>query len=215
MGKLRGLLIVLAGAVGLLALVPAVSAASTPWTLYNYNSSGNTIVPTATDSTATTASFDFASGVYTGALTTNAKALTGDLTNRTMSATFSVTNMTLGAYFLDQNNGGCSAGPTVRLYFTSAGTGSSGQEFYTTFWWSNPVAVTLTNNGSGVVTAPLTPANWSDWNGQPGSVVPDAFSAAVSKVLSVGLSFGGGCFFENGVTTSDGSGTFNLTHFSD
>jgi hypothetical protein len=28
-------------------------------------------------------------------------------------------------------------------------------------------------------------------------------------VQTVGLSFGGGCFFENGVTTSNGSGTFS------
>ena len=31
------------------------------------------------------------------------------------------------------------------------------------------------------------------------------------NVQTVGLSFGGGCFFENGVTTSDGSGAFNST----
>ena len=40
-----------------------------------------------------------------------------------------------------------------------------------------------------------------------GCNVTAAFNTAVTKVHSVGLSFGGGCFFENGVTTSDGSGT--------
>ena len=35
--------------------------------------------------------------------------------------------------------------------------------------------------------------------------------AAVAKVSTVGVSFGGGCFFENGVTTSDGSGSFTNT----
>jgi hypothetical protein len=34
---------------------------------------------------------------------------------------------------------------------------------------------------------------------------------AIHNVQTVGLSFGGGCFFENGVTTSDGSGTFTST----
>ena len=32
-----------------------------------------------------------------------------------------------------------------------------------------------------------------------------------ADVQTVGLSFGGGCFFENGVTTSDGGGTFTST----
>jgi hypothetical protein len=29
----------------------------------------------------------------------------------------------------------------------------------------------------------------------------------------IGFSFGGGCFFENGVGTTDGSGTFTLGSF--
>jgi hypothetical protein len=55
------------------------------------------------------------------------------------------------------------------------------------------------------------PGQWSDWNGQVGNSSPDVtagFNAAVAKVSTVGISFGGGCFFENGVTTSDGSGAF-------
>ncbi len=54
-------------------------------------------------------------------------------------------------------------------------------------------------------------SQWSDWNGQLANSSPAvtaAFNAAVAKVSTVGLSFGGGCFFENGLTTSDGSGTF-------
>jgi len=53
---------------------------------------------------------------------------------------------------------------------------------------------------------------WSDWNGKLNNSSPEvmeAFLVAIQNVQTVGLSFGGGCFFENGVTTSDGSGTFN------
>jgi hypothetical protein len=32
--------------------------------------------------------------------------------------------------------------------------------------------------------------------------------------MSIGLSFGGGCFFENGVGTSDGSGAFTLITYT-
>jgi hypothetical protein len=76
--------------------------------------------------------------------------------------------------------------------------------------------MTLTGNGSMSLQALLSdPSQWSDWNGQNGLSVPVAFNAAVAKVNQIGVSFGGGCFFENGVTTSNGTGTFALTAFSD
>jgi hypothetical protein len=68
------------------------------------------------------------------------------------------------------------------------------------------------------LSVPLSPSQWSDWNGQNGASSPSVtagFNAAVAKVNQAGLSFGGGCFFENGVTTSDGSGNFAVTGFSD
>lgn len=77
---------------------------------------------------------------------------------------------------------------------------------------------TLTGDGSMALSVPLSPSQWSDWNGQNGASSPSVtagFNAAVAKVNQAGLSFGGGCFFENGVTTSDGSGNFAVTGFSD
>jgi len=38
-----------------------------------------------------------------------------------------------------------------------------------------------------------------------------AFQVAIQNVQTVGLFLRRRCFFENGVTTSDGSGTFNST----
>jgi len=55
---------------------------------------------------------------------------------------------------------------------------------------------------------------WSDWNGQPSATNSGAFDTAAASVTEVGLSFGGGCYFENGVGTSDGSGTFTLNTFT-
>ena len=55
---------------------------------------------------------------------------------------------------------------------------------------------------------------WSDWNGQPSASNAADFIAAAGNVTTVGLSFGGGCFFENGVGTTDGSGSFTLTDFT-
>jgi hypothetical protein len=58
-------------------------------------------------------------------------------------------------------------------------------------------------------------ANWSDFFGHFGNepAFSAGFTAAVSNVTTIGLSFGGGCFFENGVGTTDGSGTFTLDSF--
>ena len=122
----------------------------------------------------------------------------------------------------DQHNGGCLPDAKyVRFYFTSpraSGTtvpGTTG--FYTQFWWSNPAHIPLVTDPQGpdsISAIVADPNEWSDWNGKRGSDSPEvteAFLVAIRNVQSVGLSFGGGCFFENGVTTSDGSGTFNST----
>jgi hypothetical protein len=191
------------------------SATTSAWTEFVYNSSGNALkgvaLPTSSDGTA---SFNFASGVYTATLTTSDKSLTGDLTGKTLSDAITVSGV--NGTFVDQNGGGtgCTTPPSVRLFFNSGGTGAGGQRgFFTTFWWSNPVSLPLANGGPTTISESLAnTAGWSDWNGQEAnssSVVTAAFNTAATKVLSVGLSFGGGCFFENGVTTGDGSGTFN------
>lgn len=71
----------------------------------------------------------------------------------------------------------------------------------------------VNNNNKRTMTVALDPAQWSDWNGQVGTTELAAFTAAVQNVSTIGLSFGGGCFFENGVGAPNG-GTFNLWKFS-
>jgi hypothetical protein len=107
----------------------------------------------------------------------------------------------------------CPGFANVRFYFQ---TDTSGKFEYTDYWWSNPVSVNLEalKAGDVTLTAPLTPDQWSDWNGQPGTAFPDEFNAAKADVQLIGLSFGGGCFFENGVGVSQGGGTFRLMDFT-
>jgi hypothetical protein len=194
--------------------------------VYDYNPSGQAIAPRVSPAsmpattTGNTTYFPFKPDIYTALLTTTDSNLTGDLSARTLNVTVSVTD---GAgTFQDQHNGGCSPDEKyVRFYFVSprasgtTGTGTTG--FYTQFWWSNPVHVPLATDPqdplliSQIVNAP---SMWSDWNGKRGSdsaEVTEKFLVAIHNVKTVGLSFGGGCFFENGVTTSDGSGTFQST----
>jgi hypothetical protein len=196
----------------------------TSWTVYDYNPSGRAIAPrvSAASMPATTTngtvSFPFKLNTYTALLTTTDASLTGDLSMKTLNVAVMVSGG--GGTFQDQHNGGCTPDTkSVRFYFTSpkasgtTGTGTTG--FYTQFWWSNPMSVPLVTDPQGTLSIgqPVNaPGMWSDWNGKSNDSSPEvmeAFLVAIQNVQTVGLSFGGGCFFENGVTTSD-LGTFNM-----
>ena len=60
----------------------------------------------------------------------------------------------------------------------------------------------------------MTTANWSDWGGELAASVPTYFAAAAQDVSSIGLSFGGGCFFANGVGVTARNASFVLTSFT-
>lgn len=109
----------------------------------------------------------------------------------------------------------------MRFYFRSPSasgpsTGTPPAGFYTQFWWSNPLNVALlTGSQSQTITVSMSdPTEWSDWNGKRGDSSPavtEAFLEATHKVLEIGLSFGGECFFETGVTPT---GAFTNEQFS-
>jgi hypothetical protein len=166
--------------------------------------------------TGTTTTFPFKTDVYTALLTTIDKSLVGDLSAKTLTDMISTSGD--AATFMTQHNGGDCVNNTpaaVRFFFTSPSasgpsTGTPPAGFYTAFWWSNPVNVQLltgTQPPTTIVAHMLNPAEWSDWNGQGGASSPtvtEAFVEATHKVQSIGLSFGGECFFETGVTPTDG-----------
>ena len=83
-------------------------------------------------------------------------------------------------------------------------------------WWSNPTAFTLAD-GSQTMTIPLTPDRWSSVLGKFGNYDAASlagFSAALQNVSSLGLTFGGGCFFGHGVNVSNGTARFILSDYS-
>src|SRR6266849_9150966 len=209
---------------GLSCTLDPAATPPTSWTVFDFNPSSQAIRPrvSANSMPATTSgdttSFQFLPDIFTALLTTTDASLTGDLSGKTLNVTVSVTGGS--GTFKDQHNGGCPPdNKSVRFFFTSpkasgtTGTGTTG--FFTQFWWSNPVHVPLFTDPQMPVTI-SQPVNavhmWSDCNGKFNDNNLEkmaAFSVALHIVPSVGLSFGGGCFFENGVTTSDASGTFN------
>jgi hypothetical protein len=147
--------------------------------------------------------------------------LTGDLSMKTLTDMISVSGD--AASFMTQHNGGncvSNVPAAVRFYFRSPSasgpsTGTPPAGFYTQFWWSNAANMQLlTGNQSQTIIASMSDlTQWSDWNGQPATnpAVTEAFLEATHKVLEIGLSFGGECFFETGVTAT---GTLTGEQFS-
>ena len=104
-------------------------------------------------------------------------------------------------------------GPNFRIFFEggSAGTNPSSPHGYETqAWWVNgttPVVDDVdlnTTTGTFTLTATVDPSvtTWNDWNGSltTDPATATAFLAAASHVRALGVSVGGGFFYENGVT---------------
>lgn len=199
------------------AATPTVDPSSeqTEWTVYDYNPSDRAIAPRnspnsmpATTADGVTWTFPFKPGVYTALFTTRDRALTGNLLGRQINDTITVSGDATS--FMTQFGGGdCTLNvpAAVRFYFTAPSasgpsTGTPPAGFYTRFWWSDVQHMDMVNGTfqTQPLSESMTPADWSDWNGQPAATQSAAFIEAASHVQSIGLSFGGDCFFETGVT---------------
>ena len=124
----------------------------------------------------------------------------------TLTAVIQVFTSTSTTMFVGNPNGHCSAASpnycpgAVRLYFTSnlpqAGMSS---------------CLGLNGNSQHSVVA-----NWSDLCGHYGTMDPAAFMASISNIKNLGVSFGSGFFFENGVGVdgTTGTATFQLTSYT-
>lgn len=198
-------------------IAPALASAApngpgaSNWHLGYYNPSGMALSMAQAAPGSGIASFNFTNQDNTALLlnTQGASGFVGNDLEKTISASIAISNMT-GAF---SSYGTCgSTPPTVRIFFETSY--SVGGFSYTDYWWSHDATYVLAE-GSATISALVDPtsATWSDWNGQSSADNSAAFSAAARNVTGIGFSFGGGCFFENGVGTSNGSGTFTLTSF--
>jgi hypothetical protein len=175
------------------------------------------------------ASLKFTSLPNTALLITGQKAKYGSLLGDRSGATSISTTVTLSGVtglFKYYGEPSCGApaqdgGPTAnfRFYFQTSNAGGFDETHY---WWSNPVSrpligpklpetMTLENpfgSASG--------AFWSDYFGHSGAdpSYKAGFEKAISNITDIGVSFGGGCFFENGVGETNGSATFTLNAFN-
>lgn len=199
-------------AVALFGTVASASADSTStWHLGYYNSSGRALSMSSADTASPNlAAFNFTNQPNTALLITdqgaNKSGVLGNDLGQTVTAQFTIRDVSGFNYYGEPDGSGAPA--TVRLFFET----TAGAFAYTNYWWSDTAFSDLTGNGTFTLTATVDPttAAWSDWNGQSSSSNTSTFDAAASDVTGFGLSFGGGYFFENGVGTLDGSGTFTL-----
>lgn len=191
------------------------------WHVGYYTSSGITLSNAQAASVpGGVATLNFTNQPNTALLVTNQKVkgstLLGNMTGESVSANATISGVSPSATFTFGGPAYCGGTnpPYFRYYFeTSSGGGFS----ETHYWWSNPVHADLVGNGAvSLALVPLTGANWSDYYGHFGNdpAYAAGFTAAVANVTTIGLSFGGDCFFENGVGTTDGSGTFVLNTYS-
>lgn len=177
----------------------------------------NASVPSAANGIAR---LGFTSQPNTALLVTDNRAkfpdLLGNIAGKSVSASFTVSGLHTGAYFTYHGESSGTVEPvSVRYFFETTSIGGFNE---TNYWWSNPVSANL-NTATGTVTLPtvqLTGKYWSDYYGHFGNdpAYAAGFDAAVSHVTMIGLSFGGGSFFENGIATTDGSGSFTLNTYT-
>lgn len=188
----------------------AAQPATSDWKLYTYNASDRALSSSHADAGP---SFTFTASTDTALFAT---AQHDSLAGMTITATFTVAGAT-GFHYWGEGTADnpCGTPANMRLYFSSNGSMGTNKDWYSNFWWSNntPLSSQALGNGTFTITATVAPGGWSNWNGKQSTDRPDGFAAAAANPDRVGFSFGGGCFFENGVG-ADGDATFTLDSFT-
>jgi hypothetical protein len=82
-----------------------------------------------------------------------------------------------------------------------------------TRWWAMDTMTPLAP-GTFTLTQTIDPSRFMSALGQYGTDVPAIWSAALSRVVGVGLSAGFGCYLGHGVGLSAGAATFTLTRYA-
>jgi hypothetical protein len=139
------------------------------------------------------------------------------ITGSSISMTFSIAagSTTVFDWHTNPDNTACAEPATVR--FMLEHTGDSALTDIQYRWWSWDVSYVLeATPGSVTITAPLLPAQWSNVNGQNGSLnatTEAGFASVLAHPGAIGMTFGGGCYYSHGVFIDSGDATFMLTNF--
>jgi hypothetical protein len=194
------------------------------WKVYDYNASGQALrvrqpflVSNGSDGGI---AFDFLYTPDTALLMTGHPSYRGDLlrdmSHKTLSARVGLTitsgNPTFTYYGEGTTSNPCVYPANARFFFQTRTNGPFNPSDY---WWSNPENAVLESlkTGDKTIMVSFEPGMWTNYFGQPD---PAGFAIAEQNVVAIGLSFGGGCFFENGVgiVPGTGSASFRLMDYS-
>ncbi len=221
------MLIILAGSIGLgtsaaTAAVPTFASGDGSngniWQVYDYNRSGRAFrhrVPADLQNGGV--AFNFLTTPDTAYLLSGKtnSGLLGDLTGKTLTANVGITPAgTCVQYY--GGPGGCSTA-TVRLYFETKTAGNFDPKNYWWFYGTGNGEADLSNMTPATLTSVLDINYWSDWDGHRANSDQahiDAFNAAVANVQYIGLSFGGGSGYANGVGVAGGPASFQLNSYT-
>jgi hypothetical protein len=215
---MRKIILTIAAVAAVAAPVAAASAASAgtvassnDWSANYINSGGQQEGGPQGVGAGSSAIVPLSSGNYITNVFTKQKADTGNLLGKTVSVTIDPTAL---QNIQGNPNGGDPSTASVRFVFEGA---SNNTGYVTQHWWSNPVNVDLHATQPqkisvliGVDPSSLPDGGWSDYYGQPALGNDASFNQAASHVRDIGLSFGSGYFFENGVTAD---GSLSMTQF--
>lgn len=187
------------------------------WSAYVWDSRFSTLRQTASVAPAgSVAGFPLQSNMTALLTTTSASGLVGNLAGKTLTATVSLTSTATIVYGLE-NGSGCPGTPANMRFFISSDphtySPSKAGRNETGYWWSNPASVPMDAPVSGAaISVPLAPGNWSDANGHysSDSGYTAGFNATVANLQQVGVSFGGGCYYDTGIGVTSGTGSFTL-----
>jgi len=81
-----------------------------------------------------------------------------------------------------------------------------------TRWWSNPIAVEIVD-GVWTASTPIALGFWSSVYGTWNQDYPAQWAHALARPSSMGMTFGGGCFFGHGVYMRTGTARVILTSY--
>jgi hypothetical protein len=187
-----------------------VAGGASKWKVYSLASSGQTLSSKVASSKTGGVSFVFGTTPSTNYVMTAPDS--PDFTGKQISVAYTIS---AGATFsYDSSNGNtCGTPATARVYLQAASNGPFNPSNY---WWSHSGSAVLVSGNSSFTADTNNPSDWSDYYGHSAgdSAYSDAFAAAVKNVGSVGLSFGGGCFFANGVGATPSGTSMSLTSFN-
>lgn len=161
-------------------------------------------------------------GLVSTLTTTDTPDLLGDLTGATIATVVYIAGSNNPAFWFFNDCGNHGPVANVRLFFSTDSrpyTASHANANEGGYWWAYcDTGWALLAEGQIILQASVSPENWSDALGHKATDAPvymAMFYDAAAHVAESGYSFGGHCYYDNGVgvSTRTASATFHVMSY--